>query len=141
MMIGVPSSPMNLVCGELRHAARTRFVVWGFLHPWHVRKCLHQFRNSKCVNLCCSTSAPLGNTGTFPGLAGCATSAVSCSKPINTLTPPVSDFIFALVSALSRYTPPARSNSMRLPVNSLSTVPTAERDDVASVTHLSNRYD
>ena len=102
---------------------REQTVCWLSL-PLDRTQCLHQFRNGKCVSSCCSTSASLGKTGTIPGLAGCASaaSAVSCSKPINTLTPPVSDFIFALVSALSRYTPPARSNSIRLPVNSLSIV-------------------
>ena len=28
----------HVVCGELRHAARTRLVVWGLLDPWHVRR-------------------------------------------------------------------------------------------------------
>ena len=110
----------HVVCGELRHVARTRLVVGAFF-------ILGTYAMSAP---CCSTSTSLGDTGTFPGLAGCASaaSAVSCSKPINTLTPPVSDFIFALVSALSRYTPPARSNSMRFPVNSLSVVPPVLRN-------------
>ena len=93
-------------------------------------QCLHQFRNGKCANSCCATLASLGSAGTFPGLAGCASAApaVSCSKPVNNLIPPVPDFVVADASAFSRYTPPARSNSIRLPVDSLSVVPLVLRN-------------
>ena len=109
----------------IRHTIFTHEIkVCGLSLPLDRAQCLHLFRNGECVSSRCSTSASLGNTGTIPGLAGSASaaSAVSYSKPINTLTPPVSDFIFDLLSALSRYTPPARSNSIPLPVNSLSIV-------------------
>ena len=65
-----------------------------------------------------------------PGIAGCASTApaVPCPKPINTLTPPAPDFVSADASALNRYTPLARANSIRLPVNSSSVVPPVLRN-------------
>ena len=88
----------------------------GFLCPWRV----HNVGTN-----CCSISDSLGKSSAVPDLAGCALAAptLSCSKPITTLTPPIPDLVFADVSTLSQPTPPARSNSIRLSVNSSSTVP------------------
>ena len=44
--------------------------------------------------------------------------ADSCSKPTSILVPPVPVAVFADVSAFRGYTPPARSNSIHLPVAS-----------------------
>ena len=115
----------------------------GLSLPLARTQCLHQFRNGKCVvNSCCSTSASLGNTDTFPDFASCASavSVPSCSNPISILMQFFPAYILADASAFNRYTPPTRSNSIRLPVNSLSIVPTVlrKREDVASVAHLSH---
>ena len=57
--------------------------------------------------------------------------ADSCSKPISILVPPVPFALFADASALSLYTPPAHSNSLRLPVASLKIVPPELRNAMA----------
>ena len=111
--------------------APPRLDSWcGLSLPLARTQCRHQLRNGKCVNSCCSTSASLGNTRTIPGLAGRASAALaaSWSKPTNTLTSPGPDCILADVPAISRYTPPARSNSIRLPLNSLRIVPLVLRN-------------
>ena len=106
-------------------------------------QCRHQLRHGKCVNSCCSTSASLGNTGTIPGLAGCASTApaVSCSKPINHF-----DFTLSRLHLCRRISSQSIHTTSTFELNSIandlvegrSTSP-AERDDLASVAHLSHR--
>ena len=54
----------HTVCGELRHAARTRLVVWAFFTFGTYAVSTPVSENGKCVNLCCSTAASLGITST-----------------------------------------------------------------------------
>ena len=92
MVIGVPSSPMNIQSVATFDTPPGLDSWCGLSLPLARTQCLHQLRNGGFVNSCCATPASLGNTGTFQVLAA---PAVSCPKTINNLTPPFSDIVFA----------------------------------------------
>ena len=131
MVIGVPSSPMNIQ-SVANFETPPRLDSWCELSlPLARTQCLHQFRNGKMRQLVLiHLQLHLAIRAHFQVLRDAFQRHPQslARKPINTMTPPVSDFIFALVSALSRYAPPASSNSRRLPANSLSIVPPVLRN-------------
>ena len=94
----------QVVCGELRHAARTRLMVWAFFTgTFLLRVALQHFDSTSFIDyifaLNTVDSQPMHSTSTFK------------------------------LNAVSSELVESRSTCA------------AERDDVASVAHLSNRYD
>ena len=121
-----------------------RLDSWcGLSLPLARTQCRDQLRNGKCGNSCCSTSASLDSTGTIPGLAGCASAvpAPSCSK-----TNQHFGFTWSRLHPCRRtsYQPIHTTSTFELKsvaselVKDRSTS-TAERDDIASSAHLSDR--
>ena len=92
----------DVVCGELRHAARTRPMVLAIfvLGTYAVATPASTWLSIRVA--CCSTSVSLGGIGTVPSVASCASEspADSCSKPISILVPSVPVALCNDVSAL-----------------------------------------
>ena len=130
MVIGVPSSPMNMWSVANFDTPPRPDSGCGLSLLFARTQCLHQLLNGRCVNACCSTSASFGSFGNIPGFTGCASSApsLSCSNPISILMPLLRGFSFADVSASSRYAPFTRSNSILLPEISLNIIPSVLRN-------------
>ena len=83
-------------------------MVWAVFIPGHVRNVCTSFDTVNAPTRVAPPRFSLGNTGTVPGLAGLRFGGIR-----SVLLEAHQHFDF------SRYTPPARSNSIRLPVNSL----------------------
>ena len=145
MVIGVPSSPLNML-SVANFDTPTGLDSWcGLSLPLARTQCRHQLRNGECVNSCCSTSASLGNTGTIPGSRG-----LRFGDTRSVLLEAHQHFGFAWSSLH-----PCRRTSCQ-PIHTTSTfelnsiaseliedrsTSTAERDDIASVAHMSHRDD
>ena len=99
----------DVVCGELRHTARTRPMELATfaLGTYAVATPASTWLSIGVA--CCSTSVSLGGIGTVPGVASCASEspADSCSKPLSILVQPVPATLCADVSALQ----PVRTTS------------------------------
>ena len=137
MVIGVQSSPMNIQ-SVATFDTPPGLDSWCALSlPLARTQCLHQIRNGGFVNSCCATPASLGNTGTFPGLGGTRSVLSQTHQQFDST---IFRYRLCFLCRLSADTPPPRSYSMRLPLNSLSVVSPELRNDIASVAHSSNRY-
>ena len=103
----------------------------GSLWPWHVRTVGTSFVTVSASVRAVKLLTRSAIQAHVPSLASCtsAAPAVSCSNPVHTLTPQVPD-VFPDLSALSRYTPPARPSSIRSPEYSLSIVPPVLRNEM-----------
>ena len=81
----------DVVCGELRHAARTRPMVLAIfvLGTYAVATPASTWLSIRAA--WCSTSVSLGGIGTVPRVACCASESPtdSCSKHLSILVPPV----------------------------------------------------
>ena len=131
MVIGVPSSPLNML-SVANFDTPTGLDSWcGLSLPLARTQCRHQLRNGECVNSCCSTSASLGNTGTIPGLGG-----LRFGDTRSVLLEAHQHFGFAWsslhpcrrTSCQPIHTTQHVRNSIRLPVNSLRIVPPVLRN-------------
>ena len=99
----------DVVCGELRHTARTRPMVLATFVLGTYAVAIPASTWLSIGVACCSTSVSLGGICTVPGVASCASEspADSCSKPLSILVQPVPATLCADVSALQ----PVRTTS------------------------------
>ena len=116
-------------------SARHSQLGWCTLSHEHVvygelRQAVMILRHERSVDTSFGTVGVLSrdsfvNTSTVPGVAGCASAGLanSSSKPISISVPPVPVALFADVSAVTLYTPRARSNLIRLQVTCVKIVP------------------